>query len=145
MSNSLWAELFPSGRCSYLNFDGSDHRPVITFLEPDTRKKKGLFRYDRKLCKNEEVRKLIAEPWLENGDSVESKISACMRAISKWNRLHHINSQVPINVEKALLEEAITSFEPNESLIAEINARLRKAYNEEEEYWRQRSRSYGLL
>lgn len=68
--NSLWAEIFPSERCSYLNYGGSDHRPIITFLEPDTRKKKGFFRYDRKLCKNEEVRKLIAKAWLENGDSV---------------------------------------------------------------------------
>ena len=85
MSNSLWAEIFPSGRCSYLNFGGSDRRPVITFLEPDTRKKKGLFRYDQKLCKNKEVKKIIAKAWLEHGESVESKIAACRRAISKWN------------------------------------------------------------
>lgn len=97
-----------------------------------------------KLCKNEEVRKLIAKAWLENGDSVESKISACRSAISKWNRTQHINSKIQINLEKARLEEAMISSKPNESLISEINLRLRKAYSEEDEYWRQRRRTLWL-
>lgn len=30
--NSSWSELYPSGRCEYLRFDSSDHRPIITLL-----------------------------------------------------------------------------------------------------------------
>ncbi|KAG2292282.1 hypothetical protein Bca52824_038951 [Brassica carinata] len=47
MCNSDWVELFPSCRSQYLNFEGSDHRPLLSFL--DTKKKRGkrIFRYDR--------------------------------------------------------------------------------------------------
>ena len=31
--NSSWSELYPSGRCEYLRFDSSDHRPIITLFE----------------------------------------------------------------------------------------------------------------
>lgn len=34
MSNSKWSELYPGSRCSYLHFEGSDHRPVISVLDP---------------------------------------------------------------------------------------------------------------
>lgn len=32
MSNSTWAEEYPSGRSEYLKFEGSDHRPIITIF-----------------------------------------------------------------------------------------------------------------
>lgn len=32
VANSIWAEEFPNGRCQYLKFEGSDHRPIVTFL-----------------------------------------------------------------------------------------------------------------
>lgn len=144
LSNSTWAELFPSGRCCYLDFQGSDHRPLISFLEPETRKKSGLFRYDRRMCKNEEVKKLFAETWLSNRSSVESKISACRHAISKWNKRFHENSQKKIKMEKIRLEEAMSSTTTDDDLIRNINQSLKQAYKEEEEYWRQRSRTLWL-
>lgn len=47
ISNSEWTEQFPSSRNQYLKFEGSDHRPLLTFL--DTSRKKGhrIFRYDK--------------------------------------------------------------------------------------------------
>ena len=144
ISNSLWAEAFPSGRCSYLEFEGSDHRPLISYLEPDTKRRRGIFRYDRRLCKNEEVRRIIAEAWTANRASVEHKIAACRRAISKWNREHHENSQATIKREKNRLEEAMTNPTSSEELICSINSALKKAYKEEEDYWRQRSRTLWL-
>lgn len=32
ISNSVWAELFPACRSQYLKFEGSDHRPLLSFL-----------------------------------------------------------------------------------------------------------------
>ena len=32
ISNSAWAELFPACRSQYLKFEGSDHRPLLSFL-----------------------------------------------------------------------------------------------------------------
>ena len=52
MSNSAWAEAYPSGRSEYLRFEGSDHRPVITHFDLKKKKKQGIFRYDRRLKEN---------------------------------------------------------------------------------------------
>lgn len=37
ISNAEWTELFPSCRSQYLRYEGSDHRPILSFLDP-TRK-----------------------------------------------------------------------------------------------------------
>lgn len=94
-----------------------------------------MFRYDRSLCKNEEVKRLVADTWKNIDRPVETRIAACRQAISRWNRLHHENSQAAIKREKARLEEAMSSSTANTSLITEINQALKKAYREEEEYW----------
>ena len=134
LSNSLWAEQFPSGRCSYLEFEGSDHLPLILYFKPDTKQRRGLFRYDRRLCKNEEVRKLIAVAWSSNREYVEHKIAACRRAISKWNREHYENCQAAISKEKLRLEKAMSDPTRAEEEITLINMALKKAYKEEEAY-----------
>lgn len=144
MSNRLWAEAYPSGRCSYLEFAGSDHRPLFSVLEPDTKRRRGVFRYYRSLCQNVEVKKLVADTWNKIDKPVEMRIAACRQAISHWNKLHHENSQAVIKREKARLEEAMSSSDDNTALIIEINQALKKAYKEEEEYWRQRSRTLWL-
>lgn len=145
ISNSTWAEEFPTGRCSYLAFEGSDHRQLISYFEPDTKKRRVLFRYDQKLCKNEEVKKLIGEVWNQHHRSpIKQKITACRQPISKWNKHHHENSQAKIREGKNRLEQAMSSSNTNEALIAEINKELRMAYKEEEDYWRQRSRTLWL-
>ncbi|CAA7019207.1 unnamed protein product [Microthlaspi erraticum] len=59
MAKSAWIEAYPSGRCEYLNYEGSSHRPIITFFYPAKKKRKGLFRYDRSLRNNEEVKLLV--------------------------------------------------------------------------------------
>lgn len=42
VANSYWAELYPTARSQYLEYEGSDHKPLISFFEPDS-KKKGCF------------------------------------------------------------------------------------------------------
>lgn len=46
--------------------------------------------------------------------------------------------------QKKRLEETMTSPTKNEELISEINAKLKQAYNADEEFWRQRSRTLWL-
>lgn len=144
ISYSTWAELFPQGWCLYLDFGGSDHRPIISYIEPDSKRKIGLFRYDRRLWKNTEVRKLITETWSQNITSVEEKIAACRHAISRWNRIHHENGQAKIKEVKMQLKIAMSSRTTDENLIQKINQTLKQAYKEEEEYWQQCSRTLWL-
>ena len=40
VSNTEWSDLFPSCRCQYLPFEGSDHHPLLSFLDPARKKRK---------------------------------------------------------------------------------------------------------
>lgn len=82
LANSSWSELYPSGRCEYLRFEISDHRPLVTYFEPLRKKKRGIFRYDRRLNKNPEVAKLVKDVWLQSThQKVKQKIGSCKTAI----------------------------------------------------------------
>ncbi|CAA7035949.1 unnamed protein product [Microthlaspi erraticum] len=134
ISNGLWAEAFPRSRSYYLEFEGSDHRPLLSILETNLKRKRGIFRYDRSLIDNEEVIKLVKEAWNSSvTSSVEHKITNCRRAISKWNKEHHINSQKIINEEKRKLELAMSSSSIDQGEILTINHNLSSAYQKEEE------------
>lgn len=52
VANSTWAEMYPTARCQYLEFEGSDHKPLLSFLDPTIMRRRGLFRYDRRLNSN---------------------------------------------------------------------------------------------
>ncbi|KAL0742629.1 hypothetical protein Bca4012_084142 [Brassica carinata] len=75
MANYSWFECFPAGRCEYLRFEGSDHRPIVVYFDVSTRKKKGLFRFDRRLKNKSEIRELVDTEWKkEPFDSVLTRI-----------------------------------------------------------------------
>ena len=67
--NTHWAECFAAARCEYLGFESSDRKPLLSFFDKVGRHKRGLFRYDRRLCKNEEAKKIISEAWRSAADS----------------------------------------------------------------------------
>lgn len=145
LGNSAWAEMFPDGRCQYLRFEGSDHRPLISHFTLDLKKKKGLFRYDRRLKDNEEVKTLIKDTWLEREDSsVQNRIANCRRALVQWNREKQRNSQFVIVGLRNELEKAMVSLVHDEQLLESINTSLKTAYQDEEAFWKQRSRQLWL-
>lgn len=92
--NSLWSDLFPNGRSHYLPFEGSDHRPLLTTFDSKQKKSTGVFRYDRRLRNNEEVKALISTTWLAASNlPVAIKISNCRKAIVAWSKQFYANSQ----------------------------------------------------
>ncbi|KAG7559442.1 Endonuclease/exonuclease/phosphatase superfamily [Arabidopsis thaliana x Arabidopsis arenosa] len=145
MSNSAWAEVYPFSHSEYLRFEGSDHRPLLTLLDLTKKKKKGIFRYDRRLKENEEVRNLIHEAWsLDDQEDVNEKITRCRRAIIIWTKEKHQNSQKAIEENRQILEEAMASQNPDTNLILTTNHNLLLAYKAEEDFWKQRSRQLWL-
>ncbi|KAG7616431.1 Endonuclease/exonuclease/phosphatase [Arabidopsis thaliana x Arabidopsis arenosa] len=117
MSNSSWAETYPFSHSEYLRFEGSDHRPILTVLDLTKKKKKGIFRYDRRLRANEEVKNIIQAAWsADDQEDVHEKINRCRRDIITWTRETHQN----------------------------INQSLLEAYKEEEIFSKQRSRQLWL-
>ena len=70
MENCSWFERFPVGRCEYLRFEGSDHRPIVVHFDVARKVKKGLFRFDGRLKDKPEIRELVKEQWQQ--DPLES-------------------------------------------------------------------------
>lgn len=145
LANSAWAETYPSGRCEYLRFESSDHRPVITYFEPLRMKKKGIFRYDRSLNKNLEVRKIVEEAWAHNSSlKVKQKIDKCRAAIIKWAKQQREENRAHLDQLKQRIEEQTISLHPDLELLESLKKDLLKAYITEENYWKQRSRQIWL-
>ncbi|KAG2313724.1 hypothetical protein Bca52824_025281 [Brassica carinata] len=87
MSNCAWAEAYPMGRCRYLRFEGSDHRPLMSYFNANRTNKKGMFRFNRALTEEVEVTKLVEDAWNTSPlDSVITKLSAVRRNIIQWSK-----------------------------------------------------------
>lgn len=83
LANSTWSEKFPNGRSHYLQFEGSDHRPIINTFDTRKRKTNKIFRYDRRLGDNTEVKEIIDKMWKYfNHLQVADRISRCRKVIS---------------------------------------------------------------
>ncbi|KAL0744395.1 hypothetical protein Bca4012_085908 [Brassica carinata] len=145
VSNTHWAECFPSARCEYLGFESSDHKPLLSFFDQGRRRRRGFFRYDRRLCKNDEAIRVISDSWRATPSaSVSDKLSSTRSAISAWNKTQQRNSQEMIEQKKWELNEALSSPRNDTALIQTISEALNAAYLAEEEYWKQRSRLLWL-
>lgn len=145
LTNSKWSNLFPSCRCQYLKFEGSDHKPVVSFL--DTTKQKGtrIFRYDRRLRDNQEVKEIIKQTWEGYPHlSVEARLSLCRKAICRWSKQFQENSRKTLESRKERLDTEMTNPTSNEELIQHLNGELLIYYKKEEESWKQRSRQLWL-
>ena len=128
MANCAWSEIFPSGYCQYLRFEGSDHRPLITFFDQDEAKKKGVFRFDRRLQDNPEIHKIVDLSWDKKiQESIISKTSKVRAKIVEWSKEQSLNSKTRIVSAQTALEAALSSSIPDDAIIATITHELNKA------------------
>lgn len=145
MGNCAWAEAFPMGRCRYLRFEGSDHRPLLSYFNSNRTRKRGMFRFNRALTEQEEVTQVVDEAWNSSPlDSVIAKLNNCRRMIIQWTKEQQEKSNISIKRDQEALEKALTSNNPDVALIESLNANLRRAYLAEEKFWLQRSRIQWL-
>ena len=145
MGNCSWSESFPLGRCRYLRFEGSDHRPLLTYFNADRKRKRGVFRFNRSLTEQPEVTQLIDKTWHHSPlDSVIQKLNDVRRGIIEWSKDQQEQSNLSIKRNQETLEAALSCDTPDQNLIDEIKASLRIAYLAEEQFWQQRSRIQWL-
>ena len=128
-----------------MEFNGSDHRPLVSIFDSAKRKSNRIFRYDRRLKDNQEVKDLITTTWLaaENLHS-EVRLAKVRQALVQWSKEKHLNSRETIERIKKELDEALSSRVGDEDLIYRLNNELIAAYKAEEDFWRQRSRIIWL-
>lgn len=145
MANCFWSEQFPMGRSSYLRFEGSDHRPLITYFNANYRKKRGVFWFNRTLTEKPEVEEIINSAWNYSPiASAMDRLDSCRRSIIKWAKEQNVKSNIIINQAQIDLEYALSATIPDPALIESLTFTLRTAYREEEQFWQQRSRIQWL-
>lgn len=145
MANVTWSELFPAGRCEYLRFEGSDHRPVLTYFDQNLTKKRGSFRFDRRLCSKPEIRTLIDDTWKSSGeDSLLTKINRVRIKLVEWTKAQNATSKAQVLNLQNVLEAELSRTTPDQASIDDLKAQLLECYEEEENFWRQRSRIQWL-
>lgn len=96
IANTTWAETFPTARCQYMAYD----KPVLSFFEPERKRRRGMFRFDRRLKDNEEVKKLIADTCNSATGEVSVRIARVRRAIMDWSKIQGQNSRRVIEEKK---------------------------------------------
>ncbi|CAA7018096.1 unnamed protein product, partial [Microthlaspi erraticum] len=147
LANCSWTETFPSGHSSYLRYEGSDHRPLVTVFDSTKRKGSGIFRFDRRLRGKPEVTPLISEAWgnpSSPAPPIYVKLSDCKRTIIQWTREQNATKTARNKASQEALEAALSSELPDPNLIATLQDSVATDYREEEEFWRQRSRIQWL-
>ncbi|KAG2250269.1 hypothetical protein Bca52824_080405 [Brassica carinata] len=122
MGNCAWAEAFPMGRCRYLRFEGSDHRPLMSYFNSDRTRKRGMFRFNRALTEQEEVTQLVDDAWNSSPlDTVIEKLNNCRRSIIRWAKEQQKQSNLSIKRNQELLEAALSSDSPDATIIEGLN------------------------
>lgn len=100
MANIMWFYMYPTSRCHYLDYEVSDPRPLLSEFQPEKKKKRCIFRYDRAMRHKSKISKLIKVTWNKfEGDLVETHIANCRKPISGWSRKHHMNNRKTIDEE----------------------------------------------
>ena len=132
----------------YLEKAGSDHRPFFTRLASFAQRRTGRFMFDKRWCKKPGVAEAIRRGWCRNSlddqVSVSKRIRACRQELSRWKREANINSNVNIKRLRRTLEIEESKVSPNLNILPTLRTELEKAYDEEEEFWKQKSKNSWL-
>ncbi|XP_019084422.1 PREDICTED: uncharacterized protein LOC109125994 [Camelina sativa] len=142
--NKQWFSQFPASNQSFLEFRGSDHRPVLMKLLSSQEAYRGQFRFDKKFLHKPEVEAEVIKAWNSSssrlGTTTSDRIRICRKALSTWKKENNSNAKDKIHqVENALEKEQSLSL-PDLEHVGFLKRELSRAYRDEETYWSQRSR-----
>ena len=123
----------------------SDHKPIrLNFALEVEEKHKGRFFFDKRLYGKKGVEEAIARCWSVDSENLEASImdciARCRTELAKLKRTENLNSKTRIDQLKMDLEKEIAKQFPSAQRMRTLKYNLSVALNEEERFWRQRSR-----
>ena len=146
--NKEWKRMFHQASQVFMERLGSDHRPVLVNLLSENERRRGSFRFDKRMVGMCRVAETIKEAWQKPNPgsqmSLMEKIGVVRRSLSKWKRETDQNSNVHMQKLRNELELETSSTAPNYERIC-IKIEICKAFKEEEEFWKQQSRDKWLV
>lgn len=142
--NKKWFATFPASNQVFLDKRGSDHRSVVVKLISSSESYRGSFRFDSRFLGKPGVKEEIKKAWLTNhsfnGSPVSENLKRCRKALSRWKKNANFNSRDKIKQIQVALEQVQSSSYPSTVRLQYLKSELVKAYREEEQYLRQRSK-----
>lgn len=83
---------------------------IDIFLRRETPEKISLFRFDRRLRDNVEIKQLVVATWHAHSETtVDHRLSYCRKAIVSWSREQATNSKIKIERIQKELNENMTN------------------------------------
>ncbi|XP_072078107.1 uncharacterized protein [Arachis hypogaea] len=140
-----WQQLYPNATVLRLSESGSNHSPLLLDSNPRTERSKRQFKFQERWCSNDEIRQIVREVWHEQIDGsamyiLAQKIKRCRHKIVRWQQEHKSNLKVEIDLLQSELEELHLAGIHGGDIISEIEDKLEKALQNEESYWKDKSR-----
>lgn len=117
-------------------------------LIPSRMKKKGKFTFDKRWCNKPEMMEVVRRGWNAdtggNRGSVSQRIQSCRKELSTWKKSSASNSSGQIMRLREMLETEGKKQFPYLQLLSSTRIELEKAYQEEEAFWKLKSKNTWL-
>ncbi|XP_074298496.1 uncharacterized protein LOC141629381 [Silene latifolia] len=148
MVTEEWADRFPYAKLHHLEPGWSNHVPIMVRL--DSRKAegergKGIFRFEQMWVGEEECEDTIRLAW-DPGDEALNNLQSWAKELSKWRgaNIGNLVKEIKIQRKKLLQINAKERTESNVKERREIKKKIDRLIQQEEQFWRQRSRVLWL-
>lgn len=107
------------------------------------------FRFDKRLLDIPEFTHVVKEGWTCRNNSqvtaITERIRSCRQAMAKLKHRSNLNAEVRIRTLQGRLNRAMGStVRAERRQIPQIQEALARAYNDEEKYWKQKSRNQWM-
>lgn len=148
--NTEAAASFPFAELEFLDFTGSDHKPLLLSMENTGTTRKKSFFFDKRLVDIPHFKRCVKEGW-ENGKTrhgyqIMDQVRTCRQHLARLKHSSNLNADSRIQHLQSQLNLAMSSVSRTERrAIPHIQRRLATAYNDEEKYWHQKSRNSWMI
>ncbi|KAG5563042.1 hypothetical protein RHGRI_005701 [Rhododendron griersonianum] len=146
LATPSWCLSFAQASVTHLDTVGSDHNAIHLKLRDHARGFRIPFRFDARWVEDEEARHVINQAWatpIQGSRSflVFKKIQACRSSLTNWKRRKRDNSGKSIAELKAKIFSLSNSWPgPPLAVIHDLKWQLKKEWDKEEMFWKQKSR-----
>ncbi|KAG7534112.1 Reverse transcriptase domain [Arabidopsis thaliana x Arabidopsis arenosa] len=147
--NSAMAASFPNAETEFLDFTGSDHKPIVVHINDSTPYRHRPFRFDKRLVDIPEFKQVVKEGWNIRNNlqtvAITERIRSCRKAMASLKHRSNLNAEVRIRTLQTRLNRSMEStVRAERQQIPQIQEALARAYDDEEKYWKQKSRNQWM-
>lgn len=146
MANSTWFGDYSASQTEYLEIGESDHRPLVTYIRSEAGEPRRTFRFDSRMIDKEGFQNTVQRGWNGTGQTqllqvpLCQRIARCRKHISQWKKTNRNNAEEKIGLLRGRLDRAMTSVRATLQERIALRQELNEAYQEEEVYWKHKSR-----